>query len=38
LGSLSLMLGVLCIVIPEYWYSALTILGIAHITYGIVQR
>jgi hypothetical protein len=38
LGGLSLMLGVLCIVIPEYWYSAFTILGIAHITYGIVQR
>jgi hypothetical protein len=38
LGGLSLMLGVLCIAIPEYWYSAFTILGIAHITYGIVQR
>ncbi|MGK0422017.1 MAG: hypothetical protein ACJAVE_001876 [Polaribacter sp.] len=38
LAGLSLMLGVLCIIIPEYWYSAFTILGIAHITYGIVQR
>ena len=38
LGGLSLMLGILCIIIPEYWYSAFTILGIAHITYGIVQR
>jgi hypothetical protein len=38
LGGLSLMLGVLCIAIPEYWYSAFTILGIAHLTYGIVQR
>jgi hypothetical protein len=38
LGGLSLMLGVVCIAIPEYWYSAFTILGIAHLTYGIVQR
>jgi hypothetical protein len=38
LGGLSLMLGVLCFIIPEYWYSAFTILAIAHITYGMVQR
>jgi hypothetical protein len=35
---LSLLLGILCFIIPGYWYSAFTILGIAHITYGIVER
>jgi hypothetical protein len=38
LSALSLALGIICFIIPMYWYSAFTILGIAHITYGIVQR
>jgi L-asparagine transporter-like permease len=32
------LLGIIVILIPSYWYSALTILGIAHITYGIAVR
>ena len=36
--GLSLLLGVYCFVIPSYWYSSFSILAIAHITYGIVER
>lgn len=36
LSGLSLALGLLCFVIPSYWYSSISILGIAHITYGFV--
>lgn len=38
LSCLSLLLGVLCFVIPSYWYAAFTILAIAHITYGLVTQ
>ena len=38
LGGLSFLLSVLCFIIPTYWYSAFTILAIAHITYGVVER
>ncbi|AUC86429.1 hypothetical protein CW731_14585 [Polaribacter sp. ALD11] len=38
LSGISLLLGIYCLVIPGYWYSSLTILGIAHATYGIVER
>ncbi|QOD60496.1 hypothetical protein H9I45_14300 [Polaribacter haliotis] len=38
LPALCLVLGGLCFLIPSYWYSSLTILGIAHITYGVVVR
>ncbi|TXD46653.1 hypothetical protein [Polaribacter sp. IC073] len=38
LSGLSLLLGIYCFVIPGYWYSSLTILAIAHATYGIVER
>ncbi|QTE22241.1 hypothetical protein [Polaribacter cellanae] len=38
LPVLCLVLGALCFLIPSYWYSSLSILGIAHITYGVVVR
>lgn len=38
ISGVSVLLAILCIVIPTYWYSALTILGIAHITYGVVVK
>lgn len=38
LAGLSVLLGALCFLIPSYWYSSLTILGIAHITYGVVVK
>jgi hypothetical protein len=38
LSSLCLLLAVMCILIPSYWYSSLSILGIAHITYGVVVK
>ncbi|MGB0879971.1 MAG: hypothetical protein ACPGTO_05345 [Polaribacter sp.] len=38
LSLISILLGVLCLLIPMYWYSALCILGIAHISFGIVVR
>lgn len=30
------LLAMICFIIPNYWYTSLSILGIAHITYGIV--
>ena len=38
LVGLSLLLAVTCFLIPTYWYSSLVILGIAHITYGVVVK
>lgn len=38
LSLISILLGVLCILIPMYWYSSLCILGIAHISFGIVAK
>lgn len=38
LSGICLLLAVLCFLIPSYWYSSLSILGIAHITYGVVVR
>ncbi|QTD37058.1 hypothetical protein JL193_13150 [Polaribacter batillariae] len=38
LPALCLVLGTLCFLIPSYWYASLNILGIAHITYGVVVR
>lgn len=32
------LLAVICFLIPTYWYSSLFILGVAHITYGIVIK
>ena len=38
LSAVCILLGILCIAIPSYWYSALFILGVAHIAYGVVVR
>ena len=38
LSGLSLLLAVMCMLIPTYWYSSLSILGIAHIAYGVVIK
>lgn len=38
LSAVCLLLAVMCVLIPTYWYSSLTILGIAHITYGVAVR
>lgn len=37
-SGICLLLAIYCILIPSYWYSSLFILGIAHVTYGIVVR
>ena len=38
LVGLCLLLAIICFLIPTYWYSSLVILGIAHITYGVVVK
>lgn len=38
LAGVSFFLALICYLIPNYWYSALCILGIAHITYGLVVK
>lgn len=38
LGSLSILLAILCFLIPTYWYSSIFILGVGHIIYGIVVK
>ncbi|APZ45097.1 hypothetical protein BW723_01755 [Polaribacter reichenbachii] len=38
LAGVSLFLALICFLIPNYWYSALLILGIGHITYGLVVK
>jgi len=38
LSGISLLLTMICILIPNYWYSSIYILGIAHITHGLVVK
>ena len=38
LAGLSLLLAVMCFLIPTYWSSSLSILGIAHVAYGVVVK
>lgn len=38
LSGISLLLTMICILIPNYWYSSIYILGVAHITYGLVVK
>ena len=38
LSGVSILLAVICFLIPSYWHAALSIIGIAHITYGVVVR
>lgn len=38
LMALGLFLALICFLIPSYWSAAISILAIAHITYGVVTR
>ncbi|ARV07647.1 hypothetical protein BTO04_13520 [Polaribacter sp. SA4-10] len=38
ISGICILLACYCFIIPSYWYSSLSILGIAHITYGVVLR
>lgn len=38
LSGVSILLAIICFLIPNYWYSSIFILGIAHITYGIAVK
>lgn len=38
ISGICLLLALICFLIPGYWYASITILGIAHITYGIVVK
>lgn len=36
--ALCILLGSLCFLIPSYWYSALIIISIVHVTYGVMVK
>ncbi len=36
--ALCILLGTLCFLIPSYWYSALIIISIVHVTYGVMVK
>ncbi|WP_298780205.1 hypothetical protein [uncultured Polaribacter sp.] len=38
LSGVTFLLAILVFFIPNYWYSSIYILGVAHITYGIVVK
>lgn len=38
ISGICLFLAIICFMIPTYWYSSLVILGLAHITYGVVVK
>ncbi len=38
LSGISVLLAAICFLIPSYWHASLSIIGIAHITYGVVVR
>ena len=38
ISGICLLFSIICFMIPTYWYSSLVILGVAHITYGVVNR
>lgn len=38
ISGICLLLACICFLIPNYWYSSIFILGIAHATYGIVVK
>lgn len=38
LSGLSILLAIMCFLIPTYWASSLSILGIAHVAYGIAVK
>ncbi|SDR72629.1 hypothetical protein SAMN05216503_0630 [Polaribacter sp. KT25b] len=38
LSGISLLLTMICVLIPNYWYSSIYILGVAHVIYGIIIK
>ena len=38
ISGICLLFSIICFMIPTYWYSSLVILGVAHITYGVVVK
>ncbi|RCS28201.1 hypothetical protein DUT90_02540 [Polaribacter sp. WD7] len=38
ISILCFFLAIICFLIPSYWYSSLSLLGIAHITYGVITH
>lgn len=38
LSGLTILLAALCLLIPTYWVSSLSILGIAHVAYGVAVK
>jgi heme/copper-type cytochrome/quinol oxidase subunit 4 len=38
ISGICALLAVICFLIPSYWYASILILGIAHITFGIVVK
>ncbi len=38
LCGICLLFATMCLLIPSYWYSSLTVLAIAHVTYGVVTK
>ncbi|MFK8060596.1 MAG: hypothetical protein AB8B78_10945 [Polaribacter sp.] len=38
ISGVCLLFAAVCFLIPSYWYSSLFILGVAHITYGVVLK
>ncbi|QXP70903.1 hypothetical protein H0I29_02050 [Polaribacter sp. R2A056_3_33] len=38
LAGLSIFLAVICFLIPTYWSASLSILGIAHVAYGVAVK
>ena len=38
ISVLCFFLAIICFLIPSYWYSSLSLLGIAHITYGVITH
>lgn len=38
MSGVCILFAIICFLIPSYWYSSLFILGVAHITYGVVVK
>jgi len=38
LSGISILLAIICFLIPSYWAASFSILGITHITYGVMSK